>query len=58
MTFLLEHGKARLTKVTIGHTNGLSAEVKFGLNENDRVILHPPDTLADGLRVAPRDDSK
>jgi HlyD family secretion protein len=51
MAFVLEGGKAALRTVAIGRDNGLAAEVRDGLKEGERVILHPPDTLADGMRV-------
>jgi HlyD family secretion protein len=51
MVFVLQEGKAALRTVAIGRDNGLQAEVRDGLKEGDRVILHPPDTLADGMRV-------
>lgn len=51
MVFVLEGGKAVLRTVAIGRDNGLAAEVRDGLQEGDRVILHPPDTLVDGMRV-------
>jgi HlyD family secretion protein len=54
MTFTLDAGKARLTKVEIAHNNGVAAEVRTGLNEGKRVILHPPDAVTDGARVQPR----
>ena len=51
MAFALEEGKAVLRKVVIGRENGLEAEVREGLSEGETVILHPPDTLKDGMRV-------
>jgi HlyD family secretion protein len=54
MTFVVEGGKAKLTKVEIGHTHGVTAEVKAGVSEGQQVILHPPDTVGDGGRVTPR----
>ncbi|GAB6112715.1 efflux RND transporter periplasmic adaptor subunit [Desulfomicrobium salsuginis] len=51
MAFVLEGGKAAVRTVGIGRENGLYAEVRDGLKEGERVILHPPDTLADGMRV-------
>lgn len=45
---------ATLRAVTIGHRNGQTAEVSEGLAPGDVVILHPPDTLIDGARVARR----
>ena len=54
MTFVLEGGKARIAKVEIAHNNGVAAEVLSGLREGQRVLLHPPDTVADGASVKPR----
>ncbi len=54
MTFVVEHGKAKLTKVTIAHSNGVAAEVKEGLSEGQQVILHPPDGVSDGIAVKAR----
>ena len=53
MTFVFDNGRARLTAVTIDHHNGVAAEVVAGLKEGDRVILHPPDEVADGRIVRP-----
>ena len=57
MTFLFTGGKARQTKVEIAHNNGVTAEVRSGLAQGQRVILHAPDAVADGAKVAPRTDS-
>jgi HlyD family secretion protein len=54
MTFLFEDGKARQTKVEIAHNNGVAAEVRGGVNDGQRVILHPPDAVADGAGVRVR----
>ncbi len=54
MTFVVEGEKARLTKVEIAHSNGLAAEVSGGLAEGQRVILHPPDTISDGVAIKER----
>ncbi len=54
MTFTVSGGRARLTKVEIDHTNGIAAEVRSGLAEGQKVILHPPDTVTDGAAVKPR----
>jgi HlyD family secretion protein len=51
MAFVLEGGKARLRKVAIGRENGLEAQVREGLAQGETVILYPPDTLKDGMRV-------
>jgi HlyD family secretion protein len=57
MTFLLDGGKARQTKVEIAHNNGVAAEVRSGLTEGQRVILHAPDAVVDGATVQARSGS-
>ncbi len=52
--FAVEDGRARLRKVEIGRQGGLVAEVVDGLEEGDQVILHPGDSIVEGLRVKPR----
>lgn len=54
MTFVVEGGRVRLTKVDIGHNNGLFAEILSGVSEGQQVVLHPPDTVTDGVSVKPR----
>lgn len=54
MTFLFEGGKAQQTKVQIAHNNGITAEVRSGLTEGQRVILHAPDAVANGAAVQAR----
>jgi len=54
MTFLVEGGKARITKVDILHNNGTAAEVVGGLTQGQTVIVHPPDAVADGQAVRAR----
>lgn len=51
MVFRLEQGRARPRKVEIAHHNGLSAEVRSGLAEGDRVIVYPPDGVTEGTSV-------
>ncbi len=51
MTFVLDGHTARQTKVEIAHNNGITAEVRTGLTAGQRVILHPPDAIADGMNV-------
>ena len=57
MTFVFEGGKTRQTKVEIAHNNGIGAEVRGGISEGQRVVLHPPDAVADGASVQPRPES-
>lgn len=51
MTYREENGEAKETKLSIGKNNGVSAQVLEGLSEGDRVILHPPDPVKDGLKI-------
>ncbi len=52
--FTVENGRARLTRVTIGHTNTTSAEVLDGVAVDQQIILHPSDRVEDGVRVEAR----
>jgi HlyD family secretion protein len=52
--YVFEGGRARRTLVELGHQTGQYAEVRSGLDEGARVILHPGDTLVDGARVRER----
>jgi len=54
MAFTVSGARAKLARVEIDHTNGIAAEVTAGLTEGQQVILHPPDTVADGTAVKPR----
>jgi HlyD family secretion protein len=54
--FRVEQDVARLTPVKIDHMNDESAEVVGGLEAGDRVISHPGERVADGVRVAARND--
>ncbi|AMV33654.1 putative efflux pump membrane fusion protein [Pirellula sp. SH-Sr6A] len=42
-------------EVSIGDSNGRQTEIRSGLKEGDRIILHPPDTLREGdiIEAAP-----
>ena len=53
-TFLFRDGKARTTTVDVGHTDGRMSEVLKGIAVGDRVLLHPPDTVKDGVEVVQR----
>ncbi len=56
--FKVVEGKAHLQRVEIGHRNGLEAEVLKGLGDQEIVIVHPSDKIADGVDVAVRTESK
>jgi RND family efflux transporter MFP subunit len=45
-------GKVALRKVGVGRNFGENFEVLDGVGESDRVVLNPPDWLADGQSVA------
>ncbi|MBP0598164.1 efflux RND transporter periplasmic adaptor subunit [Herbaspirillum sp. LeCh32-8] len=50
--------KVRLKKVQVGRNFGLTVEVLDGLEGNERLILNPSDSLADGDAVEPTMDKK
>jgi HlyD family secretion protein len=52
--FVVQDGWARLRSVTLGQRNALDAQVVDGLAPGADVVLHPPDTLNDGMRVTLR----
>jgi HlyD family secretion protein len=53
-TYLFRDGRAKLTEVEAGHTDGRWTEVISGLQAGDEVLLHPPDTVTDGTAVQKR----
>ncbi len=52
--FVADGGRAHLRHVEIDHGNGREAQITAGLSEGERVILHPSDLIADGVRIVPR----
>lgn len=44
----------RLAPVQVERRNSLTAQVTSGVAPGDRVVVHPPDTLADGVRIRVR----
>jgi len=52
--FTATGGDAQLTELEIGQRNGLTAEVRAGLDAGDRVVLYPADAVADGVSVKER----
>ncbi|MFA9461029.1 efflux RND transporter periplasmic adaptor subunit [Thiohalorhabdus methylotrophus] len=52
--FMVAEGEARRREVEVGHRGGLRAQVLAGLQEGQRVIVHPPSKLRPGARVAAR----
>lgn len=47
-------GRAASTPLTIGQRNGFSAELRDGLPEGSALILHPSDTVSEGVQVQAR----
>jgi HlyD family secretion protein len=52
--YRVDQDRARRVVVKVGHQTGQQAEVKQGLTPGHRVVLHPSDTLDDGVRVRVR----
>lgn len=53
--YVVQDGRAHRVAVTLDHQNGQEAEVTGGLDAGASVILHPGDTVGDGVRVRQRD---
>jgi len=53
-TFVVQKGRAHLVPIEIDHLNDEVAEVRKGLSQGDRVILHPGDTIKEGRKVVER----
>jgi HlyD family secretion protein len=52
--FSIRAGHARLATVRLGHSSSAEAEVLEGLTPGSPVIVHPGDSVADGVAVKPR----
>ena len=52
--FVVDEGVARLRRVQLGQRNQSVGQILDGLSAGQTVVLHPPDTLADGMRVTVR----
>lgn len=52
--FRAVEGRARLTPVVGGRTNGLYTVIENGLSEGDQVVRHPDRQLEDGVRIRVR----
>ena len=53
-TYIFRAGTAQLTDIDAGHSDGRFTEVRSGLSAGDEVLLHPPDTVKDGMAVTKR----
>ncbi len=49
--FVVENGQARRREVEPGRRSGLVVQILSGLEAGERIITHPGDRLADGVRV-------
>ena len=52
--FVVDAGQVRLQEVQLGERNESDGQILGGLTEGQTVVLHPPDTLNDGMRVTAR----
>jgi HlyD family secretion protein len=52
--FGVADGVARLQPVDLGERNDTEAQILGGVSAGQMVVLHPPDTLTDGMRVTVR----
>lgn len=52
--YRVDRNRAHRTIVALGHQTGQEAEIINGLNSGDRIVVHPSDTLKDGVRVRSR----
>jgi HlyD family secretion protein len=52
--FTVENDRAQMKTVMLGQRNATEAQIVNGLTAGQTVVLHPPDTLTDGARVAMR----
>lgn len=52
--FAVKEGLADLRTVEVGQRNGLEVEVLGGIEEGTEVIVHPSDSIEDGVRIAAR----
>lgn len=49
--YVAKDGRAKVTKITIGHRTNRTAEVLSGLSAGDKVVLHPSDRISEGTAV-------
>ena len=52
--FVVTDGVARLQPIDLGERNDTEAQILGGVPAGQTVVLHPPDTLTDGMRVTVR----
>ncbi len=54
-TFVFDDGKAKQATIEAGHSDGRMTEVLKGIEAGAQVLLHPPDTIKDGVSVKKRE---
>lgn len=54
-TFVDVDGVAERRAIEIGRRDARSAVVTSGLEPGDRIVIHPPDSIADGVSIAERE---
>jgi HlyD family secretion protein len=53
--FVVEEGRVRRQTVQLGQRNDNEGQITSGLEAGATIVLHPPDTLMDGMRVTVRE---
>jgi HlyD family secretion protein len=53
--FVVDEGRVRRQRVQLGQRNENEGQITEGLEAGAAIVLHPPDTLADGMRVTIRE---
>lgn len=56
--YVVEDGRARLRRVTLGERGDRQVEVRSGLRPGDHVVEHPHDRVRDGVAVRPLDEGE
>lgn len=52
--FVDADNRARIRHVTLGQRTDTEAEITSGITQGERVVLHPSDRVADGVRISTR----
>jgi HlyD family secretion protein len=52
--FVAENGRARKRVVEIGQRNGLAAQIISGLQENEKMLAYPDDSISEGTKIKQR----
>ena len=52
-TYVVAGNRVALRRIELGERNETFAQVLGGLSAGDRVVLHPSDLVADGVKVRP-----